>query len=105
MWDRWISLLLRCYPRQFRDQFGEDLRAQYRHTTPPSLTAAIVAVKDLGIAGLGARLDDARRAWGTRTPSGLDALTSPATIGSIVPLPTKTARNAAEESAPAINPQ
>ena len=74
MWDRWIGLLLRCYPRPFRDRFGEDLRAQYRHTTPPSLTAAIVAFKDLGTAGLGARLDDARRGWGERTPSGLDAL-------------------------------
>ena len=73
MWDRWIGVLLRGYPRRFRDRFGDDLRAQFRHTTP-SFTAAIVALKDLGSAGLGARLDDARRAWSERTPSGMDAL-------------------------------
>ena len=59
MWDRWIGVLLRGYPRRFRDRFGDDLRAQFRHTTP-SFTAAIAALKDLGRAGLGARLDDAR---------------------------------------------
>ena len=74
LWDRWIRLLLCCYPRRFRDRFGDDLRAQFRHATPPSFTAAIVALRDFSRAGLGARFDDARRAWGERTPSGLDGL-------------------------------
>ena len=76
MWDRWIGVLLRGYPRRFRDRFGDDLRAQFRHTTP-SFTAAIAALKDLGRAGLGARLDDAppKTLQGAMAAMGIDHLT------------------------------
>jgi putative ABC transport system permease protein len=62
IWRRWIAILLRFYPRRFRDRFGSDLQAQYRDARP-SLAAAFDALRDLSRGGLGARFDDLRRSW------------------------------------------
>jgi putative ABC transport system permease protein len=73
-WDRWIALLLLAYPKRFRDRFGRDLALQYPSPGCRSFRAAVTAAHDLLRAGLGARVDDLRRAWGHRTGGGLDAL-------------------------------
>jgi putative ABC transport system permease protein len=74
IWDRWIGLLLRFYPRRFRERFGDDLRTQYPPAARPSFRTALAAFRDLGRGGLGARADDARIAWSGAVFPGLDAL-------------------------------
>jgi putative ABC transport system permease protein len=74
VWDRWIGLLLRFYPRRFRERFGDDLRAQYAPAGRPTLRGAMTAFRDLLKSGLGARTDDARTTWRTAALPGLDAM-------------------------------
>lgn len=74
VWDRWIGLLLRFYPRRFRERFGDDLRAQYAPAGRPSLRGAMTAFRDLVTGGIGARSDDARTAWRAAALPGLDAI-------------------------------
>ena len=74
VWDRWIGLLLRFYPRRFRERFGDDLRAQYAQEGRPSLRGAMTAFRDLVTGGIGARSDDARTAWRAAASPGLDAI-------------------------------
>ena len=74
VWDRWIGLLLRFYPRRFRERFGDDLRAQYAPAGRPSLRGAMTAFRDLVTGGIGARSDDARTAWRAAASPGFDAI-------------------------------
>ena len=66
LWRGWIALLVRCYPRRFRDTLGADLAAQYLDRTPAGpadfIRRVAAAARDLGSAGVGARLDDLRAA-------------------------------------------
>ena len=71
-WHRWIALLLRAYPRAFRERFGRDLAAQYDERGDRGPRAALAAGRDLVRGGLGARADDFRRAG--RAGGGLDGL-------------------------------
>jgi putative ABC transport system permease protein len=74
LWPRLLGILLRFYPRRFRDRFGADLRSQYPTPDHRPILGAAAACRDFVTGGLGARIDDARRAWTGLTPPGLDAL-------------------------------
>ncbi len=62
LWRAWLALLLRCYPRRFRDEMGNDLLSQVDYAPPASWAAFIVrsvaTACELVPAGLGARRDD-----------------------------------------------
>jgi predicted permease len=63
VWNWWIRLWLRAYPRRFRESLGSDLTRQDaaapREAAFAFVTAGFSAARDLLGGGLGARADDA----------------------------------------------